>query len=248
MRVVIILLAIALAVHAEINVACAANMQFAMKEIVDAYQAETGKIVKPVFGSSGKLSAQIQNGAPFDVFVSADMEYVEKLYKAGFAEIPGKEYARGKLVLWTVKGFDLSKGIAVLKNPDVKSIAVGDPKVTIYGPAAMQVMEKGKVLQEVQSKIVYGDNITTVAQFIVGGFADIGFANLSFTQSGPMAGKGAYIVIDSTLYTPLPQGASVLQYGLNNNPKEAKAFFEFLYSERVRAILSKHGYSLPEKK
>jgi molybdate transport system substrate-binding protein len=220
-------------------------MQFAMKDIIEVYQKTMGKNVTPVFGSSGKLSAQILNGAPFDVFISADMGYVDSLFKKGYAQDSAKEYARGKLVIWTTKDFDLSKGLEILESPSVKSIAVGDPKSTVYGPAAIQVMEKSGVLKEAQGKIVYGDNITTVAQYIVGGSADIGFANLSFTQSGPMAGKGHFLLIDSTLYKPLSQGAAVLRYGLDHNQKEALAFFEFLYSPQSRAILKKHGYALP---
>jgi len=243
-KIIISILALALAVHAEITVACAANMQFALKEIIDAYTATTKNIVKPVFGSSGKLSAQIQNGAPFDVFVSADMAYVDSLFNKGFTQAAAKEYARGKLVMWTVRDLDLSQGLAVLKSPAVKSIAVGDPKCTVYGPAAMQVMEKRGVLADVKTKLVFGDNITAVAQYIVNGSADIGFANLSFAQVGPMAGKGHFVLIDSTLYNPLPQGAAVLRYGLDKNAVEAKAFFDFLYSPQSRDILKKHGYAL----
>lgn len=235
-------------VHAEITVACAANMQFAIKDIIAQYEGKTGKTVKPVFGSSGKLSAQIMNGAPFDVFISADMDYVDSLYKKGYALAAAKEYARGTLVLWTTKNFDVKQGVAVLADPRIQSIAVGDPKVTVYGPAAMQVMTKANLYEKVKSKIVYGDNITTVAQYIVNGSADIGFANLSFTQSGPMAGKGSYIILDETLYDPLPQGAGILRYGQDNNSKEAKAFFDFLYSEESITILKKHGYKIKEKK
>ncbi len=211
-------------VHAEITVACAANMQFAIKDIIEQYESKTGKTVKPVFGSSGKLSAQIINGAPFDVFISADMDFVDSLYKKGYALAPAKEYARGTLVLWTTKNFDVKQGASVLTDPKIQSIAVGDPKVTVYGPAAIQVMTKAGVFTKIQSKIVYGDNITTVAQYIVNGSADIGFANLSFTQSGPMAGKGSYFVLEESLYDPLPQGAGILRYGQENNPKKAKPY------------------------
>jgi molybdate transport system substrate-binding protein len=232
-------------VPAEITVACAANMQFAFKDLIATYNQITGNIVTPVFGSSGKLSAQILNGAPFDVFLSADMNYVDSLFQKGYAQTHAKEYARGTLVIWTTKDYDLSKGLSILKSSTVKSIAIGDPKMTVYGPAALLVMEKSGVLKESQPKIVYGDNITTVAQYIVGGSADIGFANLSFAMSGPMAGKGHYRIIDSSLYNPISQGASILRYGLDNHPIESKLFFEFLYSPQGGVILKKHGYTLP---
>lgn len=231
---------------ADINVACAANMQYAMKEIVAAYKAKTGKVVVPVFGSSGKLSSQILNGAPFDLFVSADMEKGDTLYMKGYAAAKSKVYASGFLVLWTLRDdLDLSHGVEVLKDPKVKSIAVGDLKLTVYGPAAHQVLEHAGIWKSVESKIVYGENINTVAQYIVNRSADIGFANKSFTQQGPMAGKGKWVEIDPGLYDKLPQGAVILRYGLDNNPKEAKAFFDFLYGAETRAILTKHGYILP---
>lgn len=232
--------------YADINVACAANMQYAMKEIVAVYKAKTGKVVTPVFGSSGKLSAQVLNGAPFDVFVSADMGYGDTLFAKGYAVATSKVYASGVLVLWTLRpDLDMGKGFAVLKDATVKSIAVGDLKLTVYGPAAHQAMQRSGILDAVKSKIVYGENINTVAQYIVNQSADIGFSNLSFTQQGPMAGKGKWIEVDAKLYDPLPQGAVVLRYGKDNNPKEAQAFFDFLYGEQTRAILKKNGYYLP---
>lgn len=231
--------------HADINVACAANMQFAMKEIIDAYEKETGKSVKPIFGSSGKLSAQILNGAPFDVFVSADMNYVDRLYKTGATKNPPKEYAKGKLALWTMKDLDLSKGVEVLKDSTLRRVAVGDPKVTVYGPAAIEVLEKIGVLKVVQSKLVYGENISTVAQYIVSASVDIGFSNLSFTQSGPLAGKGKYIVLDSSLHSPLLQGAAILRHGMEKKPEESEQFFAYLFGKKARAILSRYGYGLP---
>lgn len=174
------------------------------------------------------------------------MDYVDSLFKKGYALAKAKEYARGTLVLWTTKAFDLKQGMQILNDPAVKSIAVGDPKVTVYGPAAIQVMNSAKIYDKVKSKLVYGDNITTVAQYIVNGSADIGFANLSFSMAGPMAGKGTYIIIDPSLYDPLPQGAGILRYGKDNNPKEAQLFFDFLYSNSSREILKKHGYALPK--
>ncbi|HSQ42548.1 MAG TPA: molybdate ABC transporter substrate-binding protein, partial [Fibrobacteraceae bacterium] len=135
LAIFLLLLLLVSVASAEINVACAANMRFAMSEIVEIYQKKTGKVVKPIFASSGKLSAQILNGAPFDLFVSADMGFADSLVAKNFAQGPTKEYARGKVVLWTMKDYDLSKGVAILKSPDVKTIAVGDPKLTVYGPA-----------------------------------------------------------------------------------------------------------------
>lgn len=232
--------------YAEIHVACAANMQYAMKEIIDLYEMETGQKVTPVFASSGKLSAQIINGAPFDVFVAANMIYGDSLYAKGLALEKPRTYASGVLVLWTLRpDLDLKQGLGVLNNPKVKTIAVGDLKLTVYGPAAQQAMQKAGVYQALKPKMVFGENINTVAQYIVNQSVDVGFSNLSYNLQGPMAGKGKWIEVDSTLYDPLPQGASILRYGIENNPQESRRFYDFMFGEKTRAILKKNGYSLP---
>ena len=232
--------------YADITVACAANMQYAMKEIAAVYKEKTGKSVSPVFGSAGKLSAQILNGAPFDVFVSADMERGDSLYAKGYAKTKSRTYALGSLVLWTLRpDLDLSQWQTVLKSEKIKSIAIGDLKLTVYGPAAHQVLENTGLWKTVEPKIVYGENINTVAQYIISQSADIGFSNLSFTQKGPMAGKGKWIELDPKWYDPLPQGAVILRYGMDNNPEESKAFYDFLFGPQSRSILKSYGYLLP---
>ena len=245
-----IILWMILTVHisAQIRVACAANMQFTIREIIEVYTEKTGNQVQPVFSSSGKLATQIMHGAPFDVYVSADMEFVEKLYANNMAVNPPRKYAKGRLVLWSTRMEQLEVSKDFLLKNEVKTIGIGDPKVTIYGPAALQVLTQIGVLEQIQTKFVYGDNIGTVAKYIVEGNVDVGLANLSFVTFGPMAGRGAYIEIDASLYEHLPQGAAVLQYGQLNNPVESQAFFEFLYGPESRTILERHGYGLPTLK
>lgn len=232
--------------YAEIHVACAANMQYAMNEIIDLYQKETGYKVTPVFASSGKLSAQIMNGAPFDVLVATNMAYGDSLFVKGFALAKPRTYASGVLVLWSLRpDLDWKQGLGVLNDPRVKTIAIGDLKLTVYGPAAQQAMQKAGVYQALKPKLVFGENINTVAQYIVNQSVDVGFSNLSYNLQGPMAGKGKWMEVDSMLYDPLPQGASLLRYGIENHPQESKQFYEFLFGEKTRAILKKNGYSLP---
>lgn len=231
--------------YAGINVACAANMQYALKEIAGVYKTKTGKEITPVFGSAGKLSAQILNGAPFDVFVSADMERGDSLFAKGYAASRSRVYASGRMVMWTLRDLDLSKGLELLKDPTVKSIGLGDLKLTVYGPAAREILGNVGLWEAVQAKVVYGENINLVAQYIINQSVDVGFANISFVKQGPMAGKGKWIEMDPALHSPLQQGAVVLRYGLDNNPQEAQAFFSFLYGPESRAILQKHGYLLP---
>jgi len=232
--------------YSEITIASAANMQFAIKEIITVYHNKTGFNPKPVFGSSGKLTAQIQAGAPFDLFVSADMHFCDSLYKKGLATTQPKLYASGALVLWTLKDNVLSQGIESLTSPTVKSIAIGDLKLTIYGPAAKEALEKKGIWKQVEHKLVYGENINTVAQYIVNKSVDAGITNKSFTQSGPMAGKGHWIEIDTSLHSNLPQGAVILKYGQTKNPKGSKMFYDFLFGIESKKILKKHGYILPD--
>jgi molybdate transport system substrate-binding protein len=232
---------------AQITIATAANMQFAMEEIKAAFKAETGKEVKGVYGASGKLTAQIKNGAPFDVFISADMSYPDSLFKWKYAVSKPKTYAYGILVLWTMKDYDLDKGLSILGDASIAKIAVGDLKSTIYGPAAVKAMTASGVYDAVKAKLVFGENISQVAQYITTQSADIGFNAKSIVLSSQMQGKGKWVEVDKSLYDPLAQGAAVLRYGQDNNPESSKAFYAFLYGKKAREILGKYGYVLPEE-
>jgi molybdate transport system substrate-binding protein len=242
------LLAVSAAVcsaHAQIIVATAANMKFAMEELRTTYSAANGIEVKAVYGSSGKLVTQIKNGAPFDLFVSADVGYADSAVKWGFAVTKPRIYAYGKLALWTMKNLDLTKGLSVLADSGIGKIAIGDPKVTVYGPASIAAMKNAGVYDKVKSQFVFADNIGQVAEFIVTQSADIGLTAVSIAMSEPMRGKGTWVTVDSSLYPPIGQAAIILRYGDDNNPGIAKGFYEHLFSESGRAILKRYGYSLP---
>jgi molybdate transport system substrate-binding protein len=230
----------------QITVATAANVQFAMEDLRAEFTKETGTEVKAVYGASGKLVTQIKNGAPFDIFLSADVGYADSAVKWGYSVSEPKIYAFGLLALWTMKNIDLKKGMSVLSDPAVGKIAIGDPKVTVYGPAAIEVMKKAGVYEAVASKLVFGDNITQVAQYIVTGAADIGFSALSIAMSRPMQGKGTWVLVDKTSYSPLGQAAIILRYGDDNNPETSRAFYNFIYSVKAREIFKQYGYELPQ--
>lgn len=239
------LTAAAFPVFSQITVATAANMQFAMEDLRAEFGKETGKEVKAVYGATGKLVTQIKNGAPFDVFLSADVGYADSVVKWGYAVTKPKIYAYGQLALWTMKNIDLKKGYGVLTDPAVMKIAIGDPKVTVYGPAAIEVMKRAGIYDAVAAKLVYGDNITQVAHYIVTEAADIGFSALSIALSQPMQGKGKWVPIDRSEYSPMGQAAVILKYGFDNNPETARTFYAFLYSVKAREILKRYGYELP---
>ncbi len=228
-----------------ITVAVAANAQYAMEEIKAAFKKETGIEVKTVYGASGKFATQIRSGAPFDVFVSADMDFPDSVYAWGQAAEKPKPYARGKLVLWTLKNLDLGKGLSVLNDSSIAHIAVADPKKAPYGREAVNALKKSGMYASDSSRLVYGESISQVTQYIVTQNVDIGFDAKSVVLAGEVKGKGKWVEVDSTLYHPIEQGAVVCKYGKDNNPKLAEGFLNFLYSDSARAILVRYGYALP---
>jgi molybdate transport system substrate-binding protein len=240
-----ILLCFVISSFSQVSPAVAANMKFAFEEIKDAFTKKTGYTVTPVYGASGKIVTQIRTGAPFDIFISADIAFADSVVVSKLNANKPKIYAYGKLVLWTLKPLDLSKGVSILADSQVKTIALGDLKATVYGPAAKKLLEKSNIWAQVESKVVYGESITKVAQFIATGSADIGFSAKSLVLSDELKGKGTWVDIDSTQYDPLPQAAIVLQYGEKNNQKIANELYSFLYSKEAQTILIRYGYKIP---
>jgi len=231
--------------QAQVSPAVAANMKFAFEEIKDAFVKKTGYTVTPVYGASGKLVTQIRTGAPFDLFISADVAFADSVVVSKLNATPPKIYAYGKLVLWTLKPIDLQKEIKLLADSSIKTIALGDLKQTVYGPAAKKLLENAGLWKSIESKVVYGESITKVAQFIASGSADIGFSAKSLVLADEMKGKGTWVEIDSSQYDPLPQAALILQYGEKNNKKISAELYEYLYSKEAQDVLTRYGYKLP---
>jgi len=229
----------------ELIVATAANVQFAVEEIKQAFEEKSGIQLKIITNSSGKLTAQISNGAPFDVFLSADMKYPESLFASGQADSLPKIYAYGALVLWTMEDFDLSEGVSILTKEQIQKIAIADPRNAPYGKAAEEVLKFYHLYETVESKLVYGRSISQANQYIVSGAAEAGFSAKSVALSPEMKGRGRWIEIDPATYTSIAQGAVILKYGKENHPEAARAFFDFLFSEAAGAILQNYGYRLP---
>jgi molybdate transport system substrate-binding protein len=223
-------------------IATAANVQFAMEDLVQAFKTETGIPTSIILGSSGKLTAQIQEGAPFDLLVSANMLYPETLYAKGFCQAPPKIYAYGQLVLWTIQP-DLTPSMEMLHHPSVQHIALANPKTAPYGMAAMQVLDHFQISDPIKKKLVYGESISQTNQFITSGAATLGFTALSVVRSPKMKNTGQWTKLPSTSYQPIEQGVALLKNG--KNPKAAKAFFDFLYSDTAVDILKSYGYSQP---
>src|SRR5256712_10713090 len=233
----------------EISVAAASDLNFAFKEIVAEFEKKTGHTVKLSLGSSGNFYAQLSNGAPFDLFFSADIGYPKKLVEAGLAE-PGTLYlyAIGRIVVWVPKGSPIAVaelGITALQHPSVKKVAIANPKHAPYGRAAVAAMEHYKVHDTVKDKLVLGENISQTAQFIQTGGADIGIIALSLAVSPAMKETGAYWEVPIDAYPRLEQGAVILKAA--KDQKTARAFLDYIKRSDGTAGFKRYGFFLPEK-
>lgn len=233
----------------EIRVAAAADLKFAMEELSAQFESRTGTKVAVTSGSSGNFFAQIQSGAPFDLFFSADMEYPMKLQAAGFAEAGTLyEYALGRIAIWMPAGkmVDASKqGWSVLLDSHIQKIAIANPDLAPYGRAAVSSLQKAGIYEQVKHKLVYGENISQAAQFVQSGNAQAGIIALSLALSQGMK-EGRIWEIPAEMHPPINQGVVVLKTAKNKNM--ARAFLDFVKNESGRKILRKHGFSVPISK
>jgi molybdate transport system substrate-binding protein len=228
-----------------ITVAVAANVKYVFDDLAAAFTKDTGIAVTSVVSSSGKLTSQIKNGAPYDVFLSADMQYPATLQKDGLAVVTPKVYANGALVLWTNKTIDLSKGLSVLSDPTIVKVAIANPKLAPYGRETLKVLDYYKLKASVEPKLVYGESISQVNQYIDTKTVDIGFTAKSVVVSPELKGRGTWVEVPIESYQPIAQGMVILKYGADNHGDAARKFYGFILSKQARAILSQYGYTLP---
>jgi molybdate transport system substrate-binding protein len=231
-----------------ITVAAAADLTDAINEIAANFQKATGCTVRVSTGSSGNFLSQIENGAPFDVFFSADIEYPRKLEAEGLAA-PGSTYlyAVGKIVLWVRNDshLDVSKGLAALRDPSVQKIAIANPQHAPYGRAAQQALQNAGVYDAVKDRLVLGENISQAAQFVESGNADAGIIALSLALSPGLKEKGRFSRIPETLYAPIEQGVVLVR--TSKNPRGAQAFLDYIKTPATAALLERYGFTLPAK-
>jgi molybdate transport system substrate-binding protein len=229
----------------EITVAAAADLQFAMQDVAARFQKETGKTVKLIYGSSGNFFQQIQNGAPFDIFFSANLDYPKKLDAVGLTE-PGTyyQYARGKIVIWVrnESKLDLTSGMKALLDPSIKKIAVANPQHAPYGQAAVAAMQNQNVYEKVKDKFVLGENISQTASFVVSGSADVGIVALSLALSPNMKDKGRYVEVPADEYPPIEQACVVL--ASSKNKQTARQFLSFVKTAAIADVLKTYGFDV----
>ncbi len=222
-----------------VKVAVAANAQFVMEALRKAFKAESGTDLEPIVSSSGKLTAQIRNGAPYEVFLSADTKYPDELHKAGFAAEAPRVYAYGVLVLWSGQKRALPPNLQFLSGTDIAKIAVANPKLAPYGEAAVQALSYYKLYPRIARKLVFGESIAQVNQYVLSGAAPLGFTAKSVVLDSAAAGKGAWVEVDRKAYQPIAQSVVLLKKGQSAG---ARQFYEFLSGAKAKAIFRKYGY------
>ena len=230
----------------EVTVAAAANLQAALEELKTTFENDVQIKLKTVIGSSGKLTAQIENGAPFDIFMSADMSYPETLFKEGLAMDRPQRYAYGVLVLWTLKPIVLSMGVELLPDPSIRKIAVADPRTAPYGREAVNVLKYYNLYPRVARKLVYGESIAQTNQFITTQAADIGFTSKSTVAAPGLKEKGTWAEIDPQSYNAIAQGAVILKHAQVSGAEPAQKFYNFLFSAKAKDIFKHYGYKVDE--
>ena len=227
----------------EITIAVAANASYAMDELKEAFvKTHPDTRVRVTLGGSGKLTAQIRNGAPYGLFMSANMDYPQALYEDKIATTKPVVYAEGALAYLSVKALDFSEGIALLRSEKIEKIAVANPKTAPYGKAAFEAMNSAKVYNDVKSKLVYGESIAQTVSYAVVA-ADIGIIAKSSLYSSKMTQyrEGVnWAEVDPTLYTPIKQGIVLLRY--SDGDEGYRAFYDFMLSDQAKSILKKYGY------
>ena len=250
LRLALVAMLCAAAYAQEITVAAAADLSAALPEIVAKYKSQTGQNVALTFGASGNLSTQIRNGAPFDVFFSADEEYPKQLIADGLADQDTLyRYAVGQLVLWVPNDVpvDVQKlGMQALLDPAVKKISIANPQHAPYGRAAEAALKHEGIYDRVSSRLVVGENISQAAQFVESGNAQAGLLALSHALQPAMKSKGRYWTVPLDSYPTLNQAAVVLSR--SKQQKAARKFLEFLRGPAAGAVLADYGFSLPAEK
>lgn len=230
-----------------LTIAAAADLKYAMAEVVKNFSAHRpNDKIEVIYGSSGKFFTQISNGAPFDMYFSADIEYPRELEKKGLTAGPTRPYAVGRIVLWSLKPELAKTPLKDLPSAALRKFAVANPQHAPYGRRAQEAMQHEGVWEAMQPKLVLGENIAHTAQFIDSGAADAGIIALALVLSPNMQGKGAWTLIPDAWHDPLEQGFAITQRAAAN--RLAKDFAGYMASEPARVVMRRYGFVLPGEK
>jgi len=243
-KLIIIILFILGILHGEnINIAVAANVSYAMDDIKKEFKKLYPNVnLKVTLGSSGKLTAQIKNGAPYQLFMSANMKYPKVLYNEKIAITKPVVYAQGLLAILSNNQKNFQKGIEIIDSNLIKKIAIANPKTAPYGKASVEAIKNAHLYKKSQSKFIYAESISQTVSYTVIA-ADIGFIAKSSLYSSKMSKYKEHInweEVDSNLYNPIKQGIVILKNGQNNS--DVKAFYDFILSSKAQKIFKDYGY------
>ena len=230
----------------KLSIAAAADLKFVLDEVVVSFErAHPAAHIEAIYGSSGKFSTQIRQGAPYDIFFSADIAYARALKAEGFAASEVQAYGIGRIVLWS-PSLDAGKlTLADLANTNIHKIAIANPKHAPYGRRAEEALKAAGVWDKVEPKLVYGENVAQAAQFVQTGNAQVGIIALSLALSPKLAKRGSYVLISDKLHEPLEQGFIITKRAADN--PLAHEFARFISSGEARAIITRYGFALPSE-
>jgi molybdate transport system substrate-binding protein len=228
----------------KITIAAAADLKFALDEVVVLFnKSHPADQVETIYGSSGKFQTQIQQGAPYDMYFSADIAYPRALKEAGLAASGVQPYAVGRIVLWSASRDAGKLTLADLVDPTIQKIAIANPKHAPYGKRAEEALRAAGVWEKVEAKLVYGENVAQTAQFVASGNAQVGIIALSLALSPELSKQGSYALIADTLHQPLEQGFIITRRAAAN--PLVQAFASFMVSREARAVMARYGFVLP---
>lgn len=236
--------------NSQVRVAAASDLRFALADVIAAFkQAEPGVKVEATFGASGNLSTQLVNGAPFDVFLSADRSFAHRLVEEQLADADSEfAYATGQLVVWvrSESPLDLNAaGVKAVADPQVKKIAIANPETAPYGRAAIAALKSLELYDQVSERLVLGENVSQAAQFVESGAADVGLIAMSLADAPTMKDKGRYLAVPDDAYPALEQTGAILKAA--GDAAAARRFCDFLASAAGQEILARFGFQ-PVKK
>lgn len=228
------------------RVAAAADLRFAFNELLPLFRKNHPEHqLELIMGSSGKFMQQIENGAPFDIFFSADVNYPKKLVASGQAVAPVTSYALGRIVLWSAKVDASRLTLASLTLPEFRRIAIAAPDHAPYGARAREALKYAGVWSQVQPKLVFGENISHTAQLIDSQAAEVGIIALSLAMSDTLKAKGGYFLIPASAHQPLVQAFVITRHGQDN--PAARAFAQFMRSPEARLVMQRYGFGLADE-
>ncbi|MFI5160685.1 MAG: molybdate ABC transporter substrate-binding protein [Sphingobacteriales bacterium] len=225
-----------------LRVAVAANLQGVIKVLDKDFKQKTGIDIEPIVGSSGNLTTQIKNGAPYDIFLSADMSFPEKLYKGGFSAKEPAVYAFGSLIICSTQDIGFENWERTLMSDRVKKIAIANPAIAPYGKAAQESLTKKGIWNDIQSKMVQGESIAQVNTYITTGVVDVGFTTQSLIKDSEGKTKLYWKVVDPKSYAPIKQGMIVIK--ATKEAKSAEKFYQYMLGSAAKAILKEYGYGI----